>query len=74
MIEALMFLTIFLSIAVIVLVTIHPRETQSFSNDMTSNISKASYWESDTLVKVLTLICSIGLFVLLFTFLVISFR
>lgn len=74
MIEVLMILAIILAIALIVLVTIQPRQTQIFSNDATSNISKPSYWQSNTGVKLVTLLVSIALFILLFVFLVITFR
>lgn len=55
MIEILIVLAIILSLALIVLVTIQPRQNQLFSMDATSNIGKPSYWQSNTLVKVLTL-------------------
>lgn len=73
MIEVLMILTIILAIALIVLVTIQPRQTQIFSNDATSNISKPSYWQSNTGVKLATLLVSIALFILLFIFLFLTF-
>ena len=73
MIDVLMILTIILAIALIVLVTIQPRQTQIFSNDATSNISKPSYWQSNTGVKVATLLVSIALFILLFIFLFLTF-
>ncbi|RRR73949.1 accessory secretory protein Asp5, partial [Streptococcus pneumoniae] len=56
MIEILIVLAIILSLALIVLVTIQPRQNQLFSMDATSNIGKPSYWQSNTLVKVLTLL------------------
>ena len=74
MIELLMILTIILAIALIILVTIQPRQTQIFSMDATSNIGKPSYWQSNTLVKVLTLLVSISLFVLLLLFMVLTFN
>ena len=73
MIELLIILTIILAIALIILVTIQPRQTQIFSTDATSNIGKPSYWQSNTLVKVLTLLVSLALFVLLILFMVLSF-
>ena len=73
MIELLMILTIMLAIALIILVTIQPRQTQIFSMDATSNIGKPSYWQSNTLVKVLTLLVSLSLFVLLLLFMVLTF-
>ena len=74
MTELLIFLTIILAIALIILVTIQPRQTQIFSMDATSNIGKPSYWQSNTLVKVLTLLVSISLFVLLLLFMVLTFN
>ena len=63
-----------LAIALIILVTIQPRQTQIFSMDATSNIGKPSYWQSNTLVKVLTLLVSLSLFVLLLLFMVLTFN
>lgn len=74
MIELLMILTIMLAIALIILVTIQPRQTQIFSMDATSNIGKPSYWQSNTLVKVLILLVSLSLFVLLLLFMVLTFN
>ena len=74
MTELLIILTIVLAIALIILVTIQPRQTQIFSMDATSNIGKPSYWQSNTLVKVLTLLVSISLFVLLLLFMVLTFN
>jgi len=73
MTELLIILTIILAISLIILVTIQPRQTQIFSTDATSNIGKPSYWQSNTLVKVLTLLVSLALFVLLILFMVLSF-
>ncbi|EIF38222.1 MULTISPECIES: accessory Sec system protein Asp5 [Streptococcus] len=74
MIELLMILTIILAFSLIILVTIQPRQTQIFSMDATSNIGKPSYWQSNTLVKVLTLFVSLSLFVLLLLFMVLTFN
>ena len=74
MTELLIILTIILAIALIILVTIQPRQTQIFSMDATSNIGKPSYWQSNTLVKVLTLLVSISLFVLLLLCMVLTFN
>ena len=74
MIELLMILTIILALSLIILVTIQPRQTQIFSIDATSNIGKPSYWQSNTLVKVLTLLVSLSLFVLLLLFMVLTFN
>ena len=74
MTELLIILTIILAISLIILVTIQPRQTQIFSTDATSNIGKPSYWLSNTLVKVLTLLVSLSLFVLLLLFMVLTFN
>ncbi len=74
MTELLIIVTIMLAIALIILVTIQPRQTQIFSMDATSNIGKPSYWQSNTLVKVLTLLVSLSLFVLLLLFMVLTFN
>ena len=69
-----MIVTIMLALSLIILVTIQPRQTQIFSMDATSNIGKPSYWQSNTLVKVLTLLVSLSLFVLLLLFMVLTFN
>ena len=74
MTELLIIVTIMLAIALIILVTIQPRQTQIFSMDATSNIGKPSYWQSNTLVKVLTLLVSLSLFVFLLLFMVLTFN
>ena len=74
MIELLMILTIILALSLIILVTIQPRQTQIFSMDATSNIGKPSYWQSNTIVKVLTLFVSLLLFVLLLLSMVLTFN
>ena len=73
MTELLIILTIILAISLIILVTIQPRQTQIFSTDATSNIGKPSYWQSNPLVKVLTLLVSLALFVMLILFMVLTF-
>ena len=74
MIEILIILAIVLSLALIILVTIQPRQNQLFSMDATSNIGKPSYWQSDTLIKLLTLLVSLAMFVLLLTFMVLAYK
>ena len=74
MIELLMILTIILALSLIILVTIQPRQTQIFSMDATSNIGKPRLLQSNTLVKVLTLLVSLSLFVLLLLFMVLTFN
>lgn len=72
MVDVLIICTILLSLVLIILVTIQPRQTQIYSNDATSNIGKPSYWSSNTLVKLLTLITSLLLFVLLLVMILMS--
>lgn len=72
--EVLMIVGIILAVALIVLVVIQPRQSQLFSMDATSNIGKPSYWQSNRLVKVLTLLISIALFVLLLVFMVVTYQ
>ena len=74
MMEILIILAIVLSLALIILVTIQPRQNQLFSMDATSNIGKPSYWQSSTLVKVLTLLVSLTLFILLLAFMVMTYK
>lgn len=69
-----MVLAVILSVALIVLVTIQPRQTQIFSTDATSNIGKPSYWASQPIRKMLTLAISIALFILLFIFMIVSYK
>ncbi len=73
MMTVLVILTILLSIAMLVLVTIQPRQTQIFSNDATSNIGKPSYWSSDLAIKLSTLIVSIALFIVLLVMMILSY-
>ncbi|MDO4635071.1 MAG: preprotein translocase subunit SecG [Streptococcus sp.] len=65
--------TFVISLALIILVIIQPRQTQTLSNDATSNIGKPSYWRSNTLVKILTLVTSICFFVLIFIYMIYDF-
>ena len=58
-------LLIVLSVLLIVLITLQPRQTQIFSNDAMSNIGKVSYWSSQPLLKIGTLVTSLALLVLL---------
>ena len=74
MTELLIIVTIMLALSLIILVAIQPRQTQIFSMDATSNIGKPSYWQSNTLVKVLTLLVSLSLFALLLLFMVLTFN
>ena len=69
-----MVLAVILSVALIVLVTIQPRQTQIFSTDPTSNIGKPSYWASHPIRKMLTLAISIALFILLLIFMIVSYK
>ena len=70
----LIVLALILSVTLIVLVTIQPRQTQIFSTDATSNIGKPSYWASQPIRKMLTLAISLALFVLLLIFMIVSYK
>ena len=74
MTELLIIVTIMLALSLIILVAIQPRQTQIFSMDATSNIGKPSYWQSDALVRVLTLLVSLSLFVLLLLLMDLTFN
>ncbi|MDO4666272.1 MAG: accessory secretory protein Asp5 [Streptococcus sp.] len=68
-----MLLILLAAITIIILVILLPRETQRFSTDSTSNIGKSGYWQSNKILKIVTLIASILLFLLLILFKIISF-
>ena len=72
--EVLMIVGIILAIALIVLVLIQPRQSQLFSMDATSNIGKPSYWQNKRLVKILTLLLSLALFVLLLILMIVTYQ
>ena len=74
MMFVLIVLALILSVTLIVLVTIQPRQTQIFSTDATSNIGKPSYWASQLIRKMLTLAISLALFVLLLIFMIVSYK
>ena len=74
MMEILMIVGIVLAIALIVLVLIQPRQSQLFSMDATSNIGKPGYWQSNCLVKILTLLISMTLFLLLVSFMIVTYQ
>lgn len=74
MMLVLMVLALILSVVLIILVTIQPRQTQIFSTDATSNIGKPSYWSSQPIRKFLTLAISIALFILLLMFMIVSYK
>ena len=48
-----------LSLALVVLITLQPRQQQSLSTDATSNLGKPSYWRSHRGLKLATLVVSI---------------
>lgn len=72
--EVLMIVGIILAIALIVLVLIQPRQSQLFSMDATSNIGKPGYWQNKRLVKMVTLLISLALFVLLLVFMLVTYQ
>lgn len=59
--QTLLLLAGFFALVLIVLVGSLPRQMQSFSNDPTSEIKRAGYWQTRTAVKVGTLLSAIGL-------------
>nr|WP_045591634.1 preprotein translocase subunit SecG [Streptococcus oralis] len=74
MMEVLMIVGIILAVALIVLVLIQPRQSQLFSMDATSNIGKPGYWQNNRLVKIITLLLSLALFVLLLVFMIVTYQ
>ena len=68
-----MLLLIILSVLLIVLITIQPRQTQIFSNDATSNIRRSSYWSSQKTIKLLTLGISLLIFIFLIILIILSY-
>lgn len=61
-IEILAILALLVSLALIVLITIQPRQTQTLGNDTTSNIGQPSYWRSNRAVKIASLLASLAFF------------
>lgn len=59
--QILLLLTGFFAISLTVLVGSLPRQMQSFSNDPTSEIKRAGYWQTRTTVKISALLCALGL-------------
>lgn len=72
--EVLMIIGIILAVALIFLVLIQPRQSQLFSMDTTSNIGKPGYWQNNRLVKMVTLLISLALFVLLLVFMMVTYQ
>ena len=57
-----------LSLALVVLITLQPRQQQSLSTDATSNLGKPSYWRSHSGLKLATLAVSIVFLLSLFLY------
>ena len=57
-----------LSLALVVLITLQPRQQQSLSTDATSNLGKPSYWRSHRGLKLETLAVSIVFLLSLFLY------
>lgn len=57
-----------LSLALVVLITLQPRQQQSLSTDATSNLGKPSYWRSHRVLKLTTLAVSIVFLLSLFLY------
>lgn len=63
-----------LSLALVVLITLQPRQQQSLSTDATSNLGKPSYWRSHRGLKLATLVVSIVFLVSLFLYMMVRIR
>ena len=61
-----------LSLALVVLITLQPRQQQSLSTDATSNLGKPSYWLARRGIKLATLIVSVLFFLTLFIYLLLA--
>jgi len=61
-----------LSLALVVLITLQPRQQQSLSTDATSNLGKPRYWLARRGIKLATLIVSVLFFLTLFIYLLLS--
>lgn len=59
--QILLLLTAVFSSLLIILVGSLPRQMQSLSNDPTSEIKKAGYWQTRTVIKISVLLCAFGL-------------
>ena len=55
-----------ISLVLVVLIILQPRQQQSLSTDATSNLGKPNYWRSHRGIKLLTLVISILFLLLLF--------
>ena len=60
-----------LSLALVVLITLQPRQQQSLSTDATSNLGKPSYWRSHRGLKLANLVVSIVFLVSLFLYMMV---
>ena len=60
-----------LSLALVVLITLQPRQQQSLSTDATSNLGKPSYWRSHRGLKLATLAVSIVFLLSLFLYMMV---
>ena len=61
-----------LSLALVVLITLQPRQQQSLSTDATSNLGKPSYLLARRGIKLATLIVSVLFFLILFIYLLLA--
>ena len=62
----------FLSLALVVLITLQPRQQQSLSTDATSNLGKPNYWLARRGMKLATLIVSVLFFLVLLIYLLLA--
>ena len=61
-----------LSLALVVLITLQPRQQQSLSTDATSNLGKPNYWLARRGMKLATLIVSVLFFLVLLIYLLLA--
>ena len=61
-----------ISLVLVVLIILQPRQQQSLSTDATSNLGKSNYWRSHRDLKLSTLVMSIIFLLLLFLHMVMT--
>lgn len=62
-----------LSILLMILIGSLPRQMQNFSNDLTVQNKKASYWKTRTGIKLTVLVCAILFAIILFVLMVMNY-
>ncbi|MBP2622974.1 accessory Sec system protein Asp5 [Streptococcus oricebi] len=63
--ELMIITSILLALTLIILVSVQPRESQRFFRDLTDQIGKPGYWQSQRGLKATTLLVSLSLLGLL---------